>query len=64
MGKILGIDYGDARVGLAITDALKITAQPMDTLPIHGDINILIEKINNLKTKQIRYCPICKSIIS
>lgn len=48
MGKILGIDYGDARVGLAITDALKITAQPMDTLEIHGDSNILIEKIKDI----------------
>ena len=48
MGKILGIDYGEARVGLAITDALKITAQPMDTLEIHGDSNILIEKIKDI----------------
>ena len=48
MGKILGIDYGDARVGLAITDALKITSQPMDTLEIHGDSSILIEKIQNI----------------
>lgn len=48
MGKILGIDYGDARVGLAITDALKITAQPMDTLEIHGDSNILIDKIQDI----------------
>ena len=61
MAKILGIDYGDARVGLAITDALKITAQPMDTLEIHGDSNLLIEKIkqimseNNLETIVIGY---------
>lgn len=48
MGKILGIDYGDARVGLAITDALKITAQPMDTLEIHGDSEILIKKIQTI----------------
>jgi len=48
MGKILGIDYGDARVGLAITDALKITAQPMDTLEIHGDSDLLIEKIKQI----------------
>ena len=48
MGKILGIDYGDARVGLAITDALKITAQSMDTLTINGDNNVLIEKIKNI----------------
>ena len=48
MGKILGIEYGDARVGLAITDALKITAQPMDTLEIHGDSNLLIDKIKQI----------------
>lgn len=61
MGKILGIDYGDVRVGLAISDALKITAQPMDTLEIHGDSNILIQKItdimadNKLETVVIGY---------
>lgn len=48
MGKILGIDYGDARVGLAITDALKITAQPMDTLEIRGDSDLLIDKIKQI----------------
>ena len=48
MGKILGIDYGIARVGLAITDALKITAQSMDTLEIGGDSNVLIEKIKEI----------------
>ena len=48
MGKVLGLDYGDARVGMAITDALKITAQPMDTLQIHGDSSILINKIKEI----------------
>ena len=37
MGKILSIDYGRARVGLAITDSLKITAQGLDTLEIKED---------------------------
>ena len=27
----LGIDYGDSRVGLAITDELGITAQGLDS---------------------------------
>ena len=48
MGKVLGIDYGDARVGLAISDALKITAQPMDTLEIQGNIDALIEKVEDI----------------
>ena len=30
--RILGIDYGDARVGIAITDALNITVQGLETI--------------------------------
>ena len=48
MGKILAIDYGKARVGLAITDALKITAQSLPTLIINGDDEILINKISEI----------------
>ena len=48
MGKILGIDYGIARVGLALTDALKITAQSLPTLEIKGDSEILINKIKEI----------------
>ena len=48
MGKILGIDYGMSRVGLAITDALKITAQSLDTLEINNDSKVLINKIQDL----------------
>ena len=48
MGKILGIDYGLSRVGLAITDSLKITAQSMPTLEIKQDNKILIDKIKEI----------------
>lgn len=34
MKRILGIDYGDVRVGLAISDELGFTAQGLDTLII------------------------------
>jgi len=33
MGRIVGIDYGAKRVGLAVTDPLKIIASPLDTIP-------------------------------
>ncbi len=32
MAKLLGIDYGTKRVGLAITDELKIIASPLETV--------------------------------
>ena len=33
MGRILAIDYGVRRVGIAATDSLKIIASPLATLP-------------------------------
>lgn len=35
MGRILAIDYGQKRVGLAVTDPLKIAANGLDTVPVH-----------------------------
>lgn len=32
MGRILSIDYGAKRTGLAVTDTLKISANPLDTV--------------------------------
>ena len=40
--RILGIDYGDARVGIAITDALNITVQGLETIQRkESDKNVL-----------------------
>lgn len=33
MGRIMAIDYGRKRTGLAVTDPLQIIASPLDTLP-------------------------------
>jgi len=33
-GRILGIDYGRARIGLAISDPLGITAQPVEVIQV------------------------------
>ena len=33
MGRILGIDYGEKRIGLAHTDEVKLIASPLDTIP-------------------------------
>jgi len=34
--RILGLDYGDRRVGLAVSDPLQLTAQPLDTRLLTG----------------------------
>lgn len=49
MNRILGIDYGDVRVGLAISDELGITAQGIDNLVINGSKKKFLSGIRNLK---------------
>ena len=51
MKRILGVDYGDVRVGLAISDELGITAQGLDTFVINGSIKKLISHIINLSKR-------------
>jgi putative Holliday junction resolvase len=34
MGRILGIDYGKKRIGLAVTDPLRMFASPLETVNI------------------------------
>jgi putative Holliday junction resolvase len=36
MGRIIGIDYGTKRIGLAVTDPLQIFASPLDTVEPSG----------------------------
>jgi putative holliday junction resolvase len=36
MGRIIGIDYGTKRIGLAVTDPLQIFASPLDTVAPSG----------------------------
>lgn len=48
MKRILGIDYGDVRVGLAISDELRLTAQGLETLVINGSDKKFISGIRKL----------------
>ena len=41
--RIIGIDYGDARIGLAVTDPLGITAQGIGTVKNRGEQKTLDE---------------------
>lgn len=48
MGRILSIDYGTKRVGLAVTDPLQIAANPLDTIPTSH----IFEYIDNYLQKE------------
>ncbi len=43
MGRILGIDYGRKRTGLATTDPLRIIASPLETVRTHDLMRYLTD---------------------
>ena len=42
MGRIIALDYGMKRTGIAVTDPLKIIATPLETVPTQELINFLM----------------------
>jgi putative holliday junction resolvase len=71
MGRILGIDYGNKRVGLAVTDPLQIFASPLNTISAHDIDNFIAGymaseqvdafvigypvKLNNTPSESVKY---------
>lgn len=59
--RILGVDYGDRKIGIAISDLLGITAQGLELYKYDGDIGVAVEYIrklsekNNVKTIVVGY---------
>ena len=49
--RLLGIDYGDARTGIAITDALNITAQGLETIHNNGSDKIVLKRLDEIIEK-------------
>lgn len=52
-GRILAIDYGEKRIGLAISDPLRIFAKPLQVLANSGYQYILNELKSIIETQQI-----------
>ena len=46
--RILGIDYGDARTGVAITDALNITVQGLETIHNKGSDKVILKRLDEI----------------
>ncbi len=49
LGRILAIDYGERRLGLALSDPMRIIASGLTTLDVHGDIEA-VQRIKILVT--------------
>lgn len=49
--RLLGIDYGDARVGIAITDPLNITVQGLETIKRNNSDKIVLKRLDEILEK-------------
>lgn len=46
LGRILAIDYGQKRVGLAVTDQLRISAQGLDTVHVSEVFDYIMDYVS------------------
>ena len=46
--RMLGIDYGEVRTGIAITDSLNITVQGLKTIVSNGNDKILLKELDEI----------------
>ena len=54
MNPILGIDFGRARIGLAISDELQLLAHPLETIPANKDsMKRIAEIVRDRKIDQV-----------
>jgi len=56
--RIMGIDFGEARIGIAVSDPLGITAQAVETICWNKEWKKPVERIKTLMTE---YC--CDTIV-
>lgn len=45
MGRILCIDYGRKRCGVAVTDELRLSATPLATVPVHQIMSYVLDYV-------------------
>ncbi len=53
MHRILGIDYGEKRVGLALSDPMQMIASPYKTIPNKPDLIVAIQSIMKAEIVEI-----------
>ncbi len=53
MSRILGIDHGTRRVGLALSDPMGWTAQPFQTLEMRGERALFASLLEIVKTHEV-----------
>ncbi len=53
MSRILAIDYGKKRTGVAVTDVLQLIANGLTTIPTFGLLDFIVEYVNREPVERI-----------
>ncbi|HLT95504.1 MAG TPA: Holliday junction resolvase RuvX [Acidimicrobiia bacterium] len=53
MGRVLAVDPGSVRVGLAVSDPLRISAQPLDVVPSDTAVEEIARLCQELEVEEI-----------
>ncbi|MBA7690409.1 putative pre-16S rRNA nuclease [subsurface metagenome] len=53
MGRLLAVDPGTRRVGLALSDPLQIIASPFSTIPFKNDKKFIKDLLRIIKDKDV-----------
>ncbi|MGH8910942.1 MAG: RuvX/YqgF family protein, partial [Acidimicrobiia bacterium] len=53
MGRVLAVDPGTVRVGLAVSDPLRITAQPLEVIPAANAVERIVDICRDLGVAEI-----------
>ena len=54
MARVLGIDFGSVRIGLAVSDPAGLTAQPLDVIAAdEGAVDVIAERARELEVGEI-----------
>jgi len=53
MPRTLGVDYGERRVGLAVSDELGMLALPLDILPVQSSKQVIRDVLRLCQEKQV-----------
>jgi len=52
-GRVLGLDHGSHRVGVAVSDPLRLTAQPLEVVPRAGAVARVAELVAEYEVEEI-----------
>lgn len=53
MGRLLAIDYGKKRTGIAVTDTLQLIANGLTTVPTHGLLAFILDYVSKEPVERI-----------